>query len=253
MNQSEYTGFFAEFYDILHARNNDTKIYENILREFGNDILELGCGTGRIAIPLAKAGYKVTGIEYEQEMIDILQQKQYPESNLKVYCGDARTFQLDQKFDVILLSCNFINHFINSNDLLMILMNSKKHLKGNGFIIIDCSAPDFTSMIENNGMEEVLEFKTSKGTVIKDYFCAKYDFLNQIETDTIRLEEYDGSKLLRTAEINETLTYYLPREIRALVSEANLNIYKESGCLWDRGKEIPISGDAGEMIFYLKK
>lgn len=253
MNQSEYTGFFAEFYDILHARNTDTKIYENILRKFGNDILELGCGTGRIAIPLAKAGYKVTGIEYEQEMIDILQQKEYPELNLKVYRGDARTFQLDQKFDVILLSCNFINHFINSDNLLMILKNSKKHLKDNGVIIIDCSAPDFISMIENNDVEEVFEFKTSKGTVIKDYFCAKYDLLNQIETDTIRLEEYDGGKLLRTAEINETLTYYLPREIRTLVSEANLNIYKESGCLWDKGKEIPMSGDAGEMIFYLKK
>lgn len=253
MYKTEYSGFFAEFYDILHEKNEDTKIYPRILKEFGNDVLELGVGTGRIAIPLAKSGYNVTGIENEKAMIDILKNKEYPKSNLKVYCMDARNFKLNKKFDVVLLSCNFINHFVNSSDLFAVIKNSKEHLKDNGVIIIDCSVPDINFMVKNNNIEEVFEFTTTRGTLIKDYFCAKYDFINQVEIDTIRLEEYSGDKILRNDKINEKLTYYLPREIRSLVSMARLNIFKESGHLIDNDGKIPISEGNNEMIFYLKR
>jgi hypothetical protein len=123
-------------------------------------------------------------------------------------------------------------------------------LKINGVIIVDCSAPDISDMLGSNGIEEVFEFQTSRGTVIKDYFCPKYDFLRQMETDTIRLEEYDGNTLLRQAEALTVLSYYFPREVRGIIRESGLSIAKESGWLWDGGKSIPISQEAGEMVFF---
>jgi len=74
--------------------------------------------------------------------------------------------------------------------------------------------------------------------------------LNQKELDYIKLEEYDGTVLIRQAEANEELTYYYPREIRGLIREAGLKIVRESGALWDPDKDIAISEENGEMIFY---
>lgn len=250
MNTTEYTGFFAEFYDLLQSNNIDYKIYSKILKEYGVDILELGCGTGRIAIPLAENGYNITGIELEKDMINILKSKKYPQDKLKVIQGDARSFNLNEMFDCILLSCNFINNFVDSNDIILILNNCKKHLRKNGIIIIDCSIPNIPYMKESNGIESVLEFITSRKTLIKDYFCARYDFINQIEIDEIRLEEYDDDTLLRVDNVKETLTYYMPREIRSLARECNLKIVKESGSIL---KDIPICEESEEMIFYLSK
>jgi len=250
MNETEYAGFFAEFYDLLHANNIDIKVYPRLLKDYGKTVLELGAGTGRIAIPLAKAGYQVTALEYSADMIRVLEEKEYPKENLSIVQGDARTYSLLQRFDAILLTCNFINHFISSDDVLNILKNSARHLNVNGVIIIDCSIPETSFMCESNGKEEVFDFKTSKGTLIKDYFTAKYDLLNQKELDYIKLEEYDGKVLIRHAEANEELTYYYPREIRSLIREAGLKIVRESGALWDPDKDIAISEENGEMIFY---
>ena len=49
------------------------------------------------------------------------------------------------------------------------------------------------------------------GTTIKDTFTPKYDFVNQIEVDDIRLEEWDGDVLLRREETTDTLAFYFPR------------------------------------------
>ena len=250
MQSDEYTGFFAEFFDILHAGNSDAMIYPRLLKHYGDKVLELGCGTGRIAIPLAEAGFTVTGLEYAKDMIALLEKKPYPRERLQVIQGDARDFTIPDTFDIILLDCNFINHFQDSEDLIRILLSCKRHLNKDGVIIVDCSAPDIEGMLGGNGIEETLEFQTPKGTVIKDFFCPKYDFLHQTETDTIRLEEYDGPIRIRQAEALEVMTYYFPREIRGIIREAGLSITKESGQLWDGGQSIPISQEAGEMVFY---
>lgn len=250
MQSDEYSGFFAEFYDLLHAGNSDAKIYPRLLKPYGEKVLELGCGTGRIAIPLAEAGFTVTGLEYAKDMIALLEKKPYPRDRLHIIQGDARDFTVPDSFDIILLNCNFINHFTDSSDIVRILLSCKRHLNKDGVIIVDCSAPDVPGMLGSNGIEEALEFQTPNGTVIKDFFCPRYDFLQQVETDTIRLEEYDGLTLIRQAEAMSVLSYYFPREIRGIIREAGLTIAKESGWLWDGGRSIPIGHEAGGMIFF---
>ena len=70
-NENEFQGFFAEFFDMLHEGCEDAEQYVSLLGTYGKKILELGSGTGRIVIPLAKAGFQVTGIEFESDMISL--------------------------------------------------------------------------------------------------------------------------------------------------------------------------------------
>lgn len=248
---TEFQGLFAEFFDILHNDCKDASIYPQILESYGNRILELGCGTGRIVVPLAKAGYDVIGLEFEPDMIALAQKKDYPKQNLTIIQGDARDFSLGRSFDVILLSCNFINHFVDSGDVLSVLNCCKRHLAKDGVIIIDCSIPDYDYMQASNGKTEVFEFRTDHGTIIKDSFSPCFDFIRQIETDAIVLEEYESEQLLRRAEVKETLTWYCMREIRSLIREAGLVLQKQSASLDDDKVDALINNHASNMIFFV--
>ena len=107
-------GFYGPQGRILHEGCEDAEQYVSLLGTYGKKILELGSGTGRIVIPLAKAGFQVTGIEFESDMISLMEKKDYPRDRLHVVQADARHFSLDERFDVILLSCNFLNHFADA-------------------------------------------------------------------------------------------------------------------------------------------
>lgn len=248
-NENEFQGFFADFFDLLHANCEDADIYPVLLKSYGNKILELGSGTGRIAVPLANAGFQVTGIEYEPDMIALMEKKQYPRENLKVFRADARNFSLNERFDAILLTCNFINHFPDANDVLSTLACCKKHLKPDGCVIIECSVPDTEYMVKSNGEEETLVFPTGDNSEIRDFFLPRYDLLNQVEMDSIRLEEWKDGQLVREACTEEKLTWYYPREIRSLIREAGMDIVWESSCLFPDGKTVPITADSYNMIF----
>lgn len=248
-HDNEFQGFFAEFYDMLHEGCDDADLFPRLLKGYGDTVLELGSGTGRIAIPLAKAGFQVTGVECEPDMIARMEQKDYPRDRLRIVRQDARTFHLAERFEVILLTCNFLNHFPDAGDALAILRNCRRHLSDGGCVILDSSAPDTAYMAECNGREEVLSFPTPSGGEIRDFFLPRYDLLHQTEEDRIRLEEWQDGQLLRAAETRETLTWYYPREIRSLIREAGLHIRWESDRLPVDGVPHPIGPEAENMVF----
>ena len=249
--KTEFQGFFAEFYDILHAGCRDQEIYPELLKPYGRRVLELGCGTGRVAIPLAKAGYCVTGIETEPDMMSRLMQKEYPRECLEIVRADARSFQLGKRFDAILLSCNFLNHFVDAADALAVLQRCREHLAPGGVAVLDCSTPDVRFMVKSHGQEENFSFPTADGTVIKDYFLARYDFVRQVEEDRIILEEYQGDTLLRRAETRETLTWYFPREIRLLAQAAGLRVQKATARLSTDAPACTLEDTSPQMVFFL--
>jgi ubiquinone/menaquinone biosynthesis C-methylase UbiE len=71
---------FVEAYDAFYSTSGpqiaaDVAFYDRVAREVGGDTLELACGTGRIALPLAKAGLHVTGVDRSEAMLTITRRK----------------------------------------------------------------------------------------------------------------------------------------------------------------------------------
>lgn len=65
----------VDIYDRLHASQEDVEFYLRCARDVGHRVLELGVGTGRVAIPLATAGLDVTGVDRSEPMLSLAKRK----------------------------------------------------------------------------------------------------------------------------------------------------------------------------------
>src|SRR5258705_12249488 len=73
MGSELYDSFIADYYDespVVKGRVQDVAFYRDAAREFGDPVLELGCGTGRITMALAEAGKRITGLDLSERMLE---------------------------------------------------------------------------------------------------------------------------------------------------------------------------------------
>ncbi|WP_448563172.1 class I SAM-dependent DNA methyltransferase [Trichothermofontia sp.] len=141
-------GNYAKYYDLLYQDKNyqqESDFIIALLKEYcpnAKHLLELGCGTGRHAEYLLKAGYYVTGIERSPEMLEVCRQRQQQlspalQSFLRVIEGDLRTIRLGQKFDAVLSLFHVISYQITNDDLLAAFSTVYEHLKPGGVCLFD--------------------------------------------------------------------------------------------------------------------
>src|SRR5512139_1880543 len=95
---------FSVCYDLLWGdMSNDVPFYLEMARETGGPVCELACGTGRVLLPFARAGFEITGIDVSQAMLDKLQAKLDKENRevqarVALKCADMRDYRFTQKF-----------------------------------------------------------------------------------------------------------------------------------------------------------
>src|SRR5258708_20545333 len=73
MTSALYDSFIANYYDespVVTGRAQEVAFYRDAAREFGDPVLELGCGTGRITMALAEAGKRITGLDLSERMLE---------------------------------------------------------------------------------------------------------------------------------------------------------------------------------------
>ncbi|KKQ29701.1 MAG: hypothetical protein A3H17_00810 [Candidatus Levybacteria bacterium RIFCSPLOWO2_12_FULL_37_14] len=140
----------AWIYDLIYetTEKEDIPFWLNLAKQLKpRNILEIGVGTGRIAIPLAKAGFEVVGLDLEESMLDVAREKtaklpQETQNKLKFVRGDARYIDLGQTFDLVTISLNTFCHFLTKKDQMEALKNLKEHLDPQrGVLAIDMFNP----------------------------------------------------------------------------------------------------------------
>lgn len=131
---------YAEYYDLLYKDKDyqaETDYIDANLKKYASNtknIIELGCGTGIHAQLLAQKGYKITGIDISQSMIDEAKNRN-PE--LEFICDDLQTFSLNQKADTILALFHVISYQASNQALKAAINNVKKHLNEDGLFLFD--------------------------------------------------------------------------------------------------------------------
>lgn len=121
----------------------DIPFYQALAEKYGDPILELMCGTGRLTIPLAKKGLKITGLDISPEMLAVARQKT-EESDLSLNWieADGRDFSLEEKFNFIFIPFNSFLAMTNQRDMESCLANVRDHMNHDGCFAIDIFNPD---------------------------------------------------------------------------------------------------------------
>lgn len=147
---------FARYYDFEHGRfEADLSLYKGFATRTGSPILELGCGTGRVLLPLAEAGFAVTGVDVSAAMLDRVRGKLAARPHLaprvRLVQGDARDLDLPERFGLAFWALNSFMHLLTQPDQLRALRNARGLLREGGLLILDLFQPDPALLLEADG------------------------------------------------------------------------------------------------------
>ncbi len=110
--------------------------------KYGGPVLDLACGTGRVALHLARAGYRVAGIDASESLLREARRKCLRQKLAVQWLDrDIRGFELGIRFPLVILPFNSISSLIEAKDLEACFACVKRHLSAQGKFVIDCINP----------------------------------------------------------------------------------------------------------------
>lgn len=146
---------FAYYYDSLMDPQfyNDYEEFINEHCDF-HEVLELGCGTGEMAIRLSQKNKKVFATDISDDMLNVTKQKaMYKNVDLLLQKVDMRDFSTSYPVDLILCLCDSLNYLLEPQDILDTFINVYHSLKHDGTFIFDIDSLYKMNNILNNYQE----------------------------------------------------------------------------------------------------
>jgi SAM-dependent methyltransferase len=146
----------ARLYDHTYARRQyDVRFYVEMAREIGGPILELGAGTGRVTVPLARDGFEVVALDRMPSMLGRLDARlaREPEAvreRVQLALGELATVRLDRRFRLVIAPFNVFMHLYTRQDVEAALATVREHLMPrSGRLVFDVLMPDFRAFVRD--------------------------------------------------------------------------------------------------------
>lgn len=234
--QSQYIDF-AEYYDYDHAISEDIDFYLAYARQCGSPALDLACGTGRLLIPLAEAGYEIWGVDISENMLAACRKRlrhEGLEQRVKLAQDNMTSFDLPRKdFQLIFIGLRSFIHLLNRADQIACLRQARRHLHTEGIFILSVIVPNAENLTQEPGGEFIVrrEFDLPNGNhVVRKNRLAAHDASKQVRRFEMMFEEYDpAEKLVRQKLVPLHTRYMLPGELEALLKETGFRVTESFG------------------------
>lgn len=247
-----YVGLLSEINDLREKNQSDVDAYIKIAKRYEGKILELGSGTGTISVGLAKEGYEVTCLEIHRDMIHLHEEKLDDETmdNTHLVLGDMCSFELDEKFDLIIAANNVVNSIKTAKDMKHMLNSVKKHLSDDGVFVIECDFPNIEEMKKKHDVELVSYFKNPRSEMdVENKVTPIYNFKKLTKKEKIIITEFKNDRIKRRIQVIKEFKIWTREELVDMFYENNMHIMLESGSL-ETIEEI--TDKSKFMVFFLK-
>jgi SAM-dependent methyltransferase len=216
--QEAYDELIARTYDgvyaILRDPSGDVAFYLELVRETGGPVLELGCGTGRTLIPIARAGIECVGLDASPAMLRVLREKA-PE--IEVVEGDMRSFDLARRFRVITMPFRGLSHLLDVDAQLGCLACVKRHLTPDGVFAFDVFDPKLDVLAQGELPELLGATFEHGGREMRRFEGVRFDVTRQVLTVTFRFEG-GPPEVTGTAEVQ--MRWFYRYELEHLLARA---------------------------------
>ena len=251
-----YSGLEADLYDQLDELSDfdDLEFYRWFVDAFGGRILDVGCGTGRILLPLAQEGREMVGLDVSPEMLTVCQKKLDKESvQARLVEADMRDFSIgNERFDTVMVPGYSLQLLADENDFQSCLASCVRHLKREGQLIVPIYMPWEMLWADEESQDMELRRK-SKGpsgkTAVLAYQGWSINKPRQLLHLKNRYEERSSKGvLLKSQETEMTLRWEMPFDMIRRLKELDLSDVSLYG---DYTFEVP--DEASETIVYVAR
>jgi len=252
---------FAEFYDFVvpYRDRRDIAFFVELARQAEGPTLELGCGTGRVLIPIARAGVEIVGLDISAPMLAVCRKKLSRDTadvqaRVQLAHADMRKLALGQEFRLVTMPFRSFQHLLTVEEQLSCLSSIHTHLVPGGRLVLDVFNPSLPRLLDDRYLVEAEEeppFMMPDGRrVVRRSRLVSRDRARQIVevefTYTVAIP--DGGK--------ERLTYRAP--IRYLFRFEAEHLLARSGftveAIWADYDRSPYgTKDPGELIFIARR
>jgi SAM-dependent methyltransferase len=237
----------AAYYDFTYKRRrHDVRFYTEVAEELGDPVLELGVGTGRVALALAKAGHRVTGIEPVKAMLaharaKALELPAEAQKRVTLREGDGRKLRLGKRFPLVIAPFNVLMHVYTRPDLERFFATVLAHLAPRGRFVFDVLMPDLRAMVRSPGkLYRGPRLTHPRTGVPYEYFEAfEYDAPRQVQMVSMVFQSTRDLADLTTLPLSQR--QFFPQELEALLHYNGLAIESvygdfEGGALTDESE-----------------
>jgi SAM-dependent methyltransferase len=233
----------------LFGSKNDIEFYKELSLQSGNQALELGVGTARVAIALAKAGITVVGIDDSIYMLKVAKNKLAKESEIirsRVILkrGDMINFNLKRSFPFIYIPASTFDHNISVQDQKRTLASIHKHLETGGIFAFDLEQTT-ADKPQKSWWIDRKDIKNGK-MVVRSIFTRRDQKRCRCSLDIFYDVYKDGSMLKRYHEYGE-VAIMSKEKITALLEHAGFKIdavygdFDKSKCKRDSPKIVLVT------------
>lgn len=245
----------ARFFDAEYADYmEDLPALQAYAQRTDGPLLELGCGSGRLLVPLAHAGYRVTGVDLSPAMLDIARAKVAAADladRVILIEGDYATAPLGGPFRLAFCVMNTFLHLLTIEDQVQALRHWRRHLAPRGLLLLDIFHPDHRQLAELDGRlvwDKTWQDPISGATVMKFVACTG-DPARQLLHVTMIYDEIAAEGALRRTVGAYDIHYMGRYEAELLLERAGFVLEAVYGG-WDLA---PFEGNCDRIILAARR
>ncbi len=219
-------------YDLEYQHQaDDIAFYVAVAARSGGPVLELGCGNGRLMLPIARSGVHIDGVDASASMLADLERKRALEpehirDRIHARLGDFRTAQVEPVHKVVIWPFNALHHCPTGADVVKVLDTAKRALVPDGTIYLDCYLPDrkLYARTPHGRYEERTFTDPRDGGTLMSWETGFWDEQKRIHHVTYIYQHADGHE----ESLDLKLHMYEKDELLKFIRDAGLKILWQS-------------------------
>jgi SAM-dependent methyltransferase len=237
------------------AFEGDVPLYLDLAASEGGNVLEVACGTGRLVVPLARAGNRVVGIDISPPMLAIARAKLPADARVRLIAADMRTFDVGTEgpFDLAIVAVKSFSYLTDASDQLATLERIAAHLRPTGLLAIDLlhPRPEWVGAVAGSMRDDMLERSPERGfTLSRVESVVSTDLSRQVRVIRSAYEVIDDHGAIVNKRFVEWPYRYTYRfEAEHLLARAGFTVEHVYGGY----RREPFTSDSEVMLFVARR
>jgi SAM-dependent methyltransferase len=247
----EDPGYYAATYA---RRIDDVAFYVALTRQIGGPVLEYGVGNGRIALPIARHGTAVVGVDHSSKMLGDLRARLKAEPSpakhlIRAIRGDMRSVRLSTRFPLVIAPFNAALHLYSRSDVERFLARVRDHMTPGGRFVVDLSTPQLEDLVRSSSKPfHAPRFRhPTAGCVVKNREFFDYDPVRQVLFVSMEFEPVSGAEPAWATPLAHR--QFFPQEWEALLHYNGFEVERVEGDFCGG----PLTKDSDVMVWHARR